>query len=48
MDFWYWMLIIATILSIAASAKVNSTFKKYAQVRSRSSMTGAQAAQRLL
>lgn len=48
MDFWYWMLIIATILSMVASFKVNSTFQKYAQVHSRSNMTGAQAAQRLL
>ena len=44
MDFWYWMLIIATILSMVASFKVNSTFQKYAQVHSRSNMTGAQAA----
>ncbi len=48
MDIWYWLLIAATILSFVASAKVNSTFQKYSRVRSKSNMTGAQAAQRLL
>lgn len=48
LDIWYWLLIVATILSLVASAKVNSTFQKYAQIRSKSNMTGAQVAQRLL
>lgn len=48
MDFWYWLLIVATVLSMAASVKVNSTFRKYTQIRSRTNMTGAEVAQRLL
>lgn len=44
-----WILvIIGAILSMAASAKVNSTFSKYSKVRSMTGMTGAEAAQRLL
>lgn len=44
-----WILVlIGAIISIAASAKVNSTFKKYSKVRSMSGMTGAEAARRLL
>lgn len=48
MDPTYFLVIIGAILSIAASAKVNSTFHKYARVRSMTGMTGAEAAQRLL
>lgn len=48
MDPTYILVIIGAILSIAASAKVNSTFNKYARVRSMTGMTGAEAAQRLL
>lgn len=44
----YILVIIAAILSIWASMRVNSTFNKYAKVRSRTGMTGAQAAKRLL
>ncbi len=44
----YILVIIGAVLCMAASAKVNSTYKKYAKVRSRSGMTGAQAAQRIL
>lgn len=44
-----WILvIIGAVLSMAASAKVNSTFNKYSRVRSMTGMTGAQAAVRLL
>lgn len=44
-----WILvIIGAVLSMAASARVNSTFKKYSKVRSMSGMTGAEAAKRLL
>lgn len=44
-----WILvIIGAVLSMAASAKVNSTFSKYSKVRSMTGMTGAEAAQRLL
>ncbi|MGN0132709.1 MAG: zinc metallopeptidase [Lachnospiraceae bacterium] len=44
----YLLVLIAAILSIIASARVNSTFQKYNQIPSRSGMTGAQAAERLL
>lgn len=49
--FWdptYILIIIAMLLSLAASAMVKSTFSKYARVRSFSNMTGAQAAEKLL
>lgn len=44
----YLLVIIGAILCIAAQACVSATFNKYAKVRSRSGMTGAQAAQRIL
>ncbi len=44
----YILVIIAAVLSMAASAKVQSTFSKYARVRSRCRMTGAEVAKRLL
>lgn len=44
----YILVIICAILSIMASAKVNSTFAKYNRVRSMSGMTGAQAARKIL
>ncbi len=47
-DSTYILVIIGVILSLAASAKVRSTFAKYSQVRSLSGMTGADAAQRIL
>ena len=44
-----WILvIIGAVLSMAASAKVNSTFNKYSKVRSMTGMTGEDAAKRLL
>ena len=44
-----WILvIIGAVLSMAASAKVNSTYSKYAKVRSMTGMTGEDAAKRLL
>lgn len=44
-----WILvIIGAVLSMAASARVNSTFSKYSKIRSMTGMTGAQAASRLL
>lgn len=42
-----WVFIIA-IISMVASAKVNSTYSKYNKVRSTSGLTGAQAAERIL
>lgn len=44
----YYLVIIGIVLTLAASAKVRSTYSKYAQVRSMSGMTGAQVAERLL
>ena len=44
----YLLVIIGALVSLAASARVKSTFSKYSGMRSRSNMTGAQAAQRVL
>lgn len=40
--------IIGMVISLIASARVNSTFSKYQKVRSMSGMTGAMAAERIL
>ena len=48
LDWTYFFVIIGAIFSIAASAKVNSTFNKYKRIRSTSGMTGAEAAERIL
>ena len=42
------LLLIGTMLSLAASSRVNSTFSRYSKVRSTTGMTGAEAARRLL
>ncbi|MCR4590022.1 MAG: zinc metallopeptidase [Lachnospiraceae bacterium] len=44
----YILVIIGAILSMAASAHVNSTFRKYSSVCSGSGITGAMAAQEIL
>lgn len=45
----YWLMILPAIaLSMWASFKTRSAFKKYSKVRASSGMTGAEAAQRLL
>lgn len=44
----YILVIIGAVITMAASAKVNSTYGKYSKVRSISGMTGAEAAQRIL
>ena len=44
----YFLLIIGMFLSLAASAKVKSTFARYSRVRSASGITGAEAARRIL
>lgn len=44
----YILIVIGMIICMAASAHVNSTFKKYSRYRSHSGLTGAQAAQRIL
>ncbi len=48
LDWTYFLVLIGAVLSMIASAKVNSTFNKYSRVRSASGMTGAEAAQRIL
>lgn len=44
----YIFVIIGALLCFWASSKVNTTYRKYAKIYSRSGMTGAQAAQRIL
>lgn len=44
----YFLVIIGVVICLIASARVKSTFNKYAAYRSMSGMTGAQAAQRIL
>lgn len=48
LDWTYILVLIGAVLSMIASAKVNSTFNKYKRVRSMTGMTGAEAAQRIL
>ena len=48
-DFSYWIFMIpGLLLTTLASWYVQSSYRKWSQVRSRSGLTGAQAAQRLL
>lgn len=47
-DATYILVLIGAVLSMWASMRVNSTYKKYAQVRSMSGLTGAEAARRIL
>lgn len=48
-DSWYIILVVpAIILSLIASANVNSTFQKYSKVASRAGLTGAESARRVL
>lgn len=42
------MVLIGAILCMAASFRVNSTYKKYAKIQSMSGLTGAQAAAKIL
>ncbi len=44
----YFLVIIGAVICIAASSYMNSTFKKYARVRSRTGMTGADVAKKIL
>lgn len=44
----YFLVLIGAILCIWASSRVNSTYRKFAKVRSYSGMTGAEAARRIL
>lgn len=47
-DSTYILVIIGAVITMAASAKVKSTYAKYQTVRSMSGLTGAQAAQQIL
>lgn len=47
-DRTYLLVLVAAIFSLWASARVNSTYNKYAKVRSMQGITGAEAAQRIL
>ncbi|MGN0142375.1 MAG: zinc metallopeptidase [Roseburia sp.] len=51
--YYYWdptyiLVVIGAVICLIASARVKSTFNKYAKYRSMSGMTGAQAAERIL
>lgn len=51
--YYYWdptyiLVVIGAVICLLASARVKSTYNKYAQYRSMSGMTGAQAAERIL
>lgn len=48
LDPTYILVIIGMLFTMAASAGVNSTFNKYSKMYSRTGMTGAQAARRIL
>lgn len=48
MDPTYILVLIGALLCIIAQSRVSSTYQKYARVMSRSGLTGAQAAQRIL
>ncbi len=47
-DYTYILVLIGAVLCMLASAKVKSTYSKYAKVRSMSGLTGAQAATEIL
>lgn len=47
-DWTYVLVLIGAVISMIASARVNSTFAKYAKVRSMSGKTGAEVATSLL
>ena len=44
----YILIIIGVIITLAASAKMNSAFRRYSRVHSHSGLTGAQAATKIL
>jgi Zn-dependent membrane protease YugP len=48
MDPTYILVLVGAVICMLASARVNSTYRKYEKVRSLSGMTGAQAAERIL
>lgn len=48
MDWTYILVIIGALLSMIASARVKSSFNKYARVANRAGITGAEAAKKIL
>ncbi len=44
----YFLVLIGAVICLIASARMNSTFRRYSRVRSMSGMTGAEAAERIL
>ncbi len=48
LDGTYLLVLLGAVITMFASARVRSTYNKYAKVRSASGLTGAQAAQRIL
>ena len=47
-DSTYWLVIIGTVICLWASARVNSTMHKFAQVHNSTGISGAEAARRIL
>nr|WP_300304696.1 zinc metallopeptidase [uncultured Anaerostipes sp.] len=47
-DRTYILIIIGAIITMVASSKMNSTFRRYSRVRCHSGLTGSQAAERIL
>lgn len=47
-DWTYLLVLIGVVITMAASAKVNGTFSRYSRTWSRSGLTGAEAARRIL
>ena len=44
----YILIIIGVIITMIASSKMNSTFRRYSRVRCHCGLTGSQAAERIL
>ncbi len=47
-DSTYILVLIGVVICMLASSKMNSTFRRYSQVRNHSGMTGREAAERIL
>lgn len=47
-DWTYLLILLAVVISVVVSARMNATFSKYSRMQAASGLTGAQAAQRIL
>ena len=47
-DSTYILVLIGVVICLAASSKMNATFRKYARVQSHNGLTGREAAERIL